>query len=255
MLAAQRRMLIMEELDRTGHAVVSELADRHRVSEMTIRRDLDALDRQGEVVRIHGGVIAKHRLASFEVPWDQKLSIKGDAKLRIGKAAADRIKPGETIIIDSGTTALAVARAISVPCSVVTVDVKIAVDLASRPVADGIETMVIGGSVRGGYFSTTGPFALEALERLHVDRAFLGADAVDMSAGITNATVDEMVVKQRLIAAAKEVVLVADGSKFGIVALARVTSLDQIDVWITDTSLDTDELESVRSAGLEVEVA
>ena len=252
--SAQRRLLIMEELDRAGHAMVGDLAERHRVSEMTIRRDLDALDRRGDVVRIHGGVIARHRLASFELPWDQKLSLQSEAKLRIGKAAADRVKPGETILIDSGTTALAVARALSVPCSVVVVDIKIAAELASRPAAEGIETMITGGSVRSGYFSTTGPFPLEMLDRLHVDRAFLGADAVDIAAGITNSTVDEMAVKQKMIKAAKEVVLIADGSKYGIVALAQVASLADVDLWVTDSSLDTADLESVRSIGLKVEV-
>ena len=246
--------MIKEELDRTGHAVVSQLAERHGVSEMTIRRDLDELDRHGDVIRIHGGVIAKHRHTSFELPWDQKLSVQAEANASNRQGRSRSIRLGETVLIDSGTTALAVARAISVPCSVVTVDVKIAVELASRPIPDGIQTMVIGGTVRNGYFSTTGPFALEALERLHVDRAFLGADAVDASIGITNATVEEMVVKQRLINAAKEVVLVADGSKYGIVALAQVATLGEVDIWLTDASLETDALERVRSTGLEVEV-
>lgn len=254
MISAQRRILIAEELDQSGHAAVRDLASRLGVSEMTIRRDLDALERRGDVVRIHGGALTRRRATAFEPMWDAKLALRHEAKLRIGRAAAELVDRGETILIDSGTTTLAVACAISVPCRVVVVDAKIAIELASRPTTDGIETIIVGGSVRNGYFSTTGTFALEMLSQLHVDRAFLGADAIDPVEGITNATVEEVAVKRQIIAAARETILVADGSKVGRVALAKVARLSEIGTWMTDVGVDLDSVDAIRAVGVHVTV-
>lgn len=254
MISAQRRILIAEELDQSGHAAVSDLASRLGVSEMTIRRDLDTLERRGDIVRIHGGAMTRRRVTAFEPMWDDKVAVRHEAKVRIGNAAADRVSAGETVLIDSGTTAMAVACALRVPCRVAVVDVKIAVELAGRPTADAIEILVVGGTVRNGYFSTTGPFALEMLAQLHVDRAFLGADAIDPVEGVTNATVEEVAVKRRIIAAARETTLVADGSKLGRVALAKVAAMSEIDTWVTDATVDASGLDAVRSLGVGVEV-
>ena len=254
MLSAQRRLYISDELQQSGLAQVSDLAERLGVSEMTIRRDLEMLERMTDVVRIRGGAMLRRHGTAFEPLWDAKVAVRNEAKARIGKAAAARVKPGETILLDSGTTTLRVARSLSFACSVVTVDVKIAVELASRPSSDGMQTLLVGGAVRSGFFCTTGYFALEMLEQLHVDHAFLGADAIDADAGVTNATVEEAAIKKRIIAAASEVVLVADASKLGIVALSKVASLDAIDLWITDEAIDPERLAHVRSVGLNVEV-
>jgi DeoR/GlpR family transcriptional regulator of sugar metabolism len=253
-MAAQRRVLIAHELHNNGLAIVANLARRHDVSEMTIRRDLEVLGRSGDLVRVRGGAMLRKQPTAFEPAWDAKVALHSDAKERIGSAAAARVQAGETILIDSGTTALQVARALSVPCSVVVVDVQLAVVLASRPMSDGIHAIMVGGSVRSGFYSTTGHFALEMLNQLHVDRVFLSADAIDAEAGITNATMEETPIKQQMISAGQEVVLVADGSKLGMVAFSRVAGLDQIDLWITDDTADAGELERIRRAGLSVEV-
>lgn len=254
MLSAQRRELIANELQQSGLASVRDLALRLDVSEVTIRRDLRQLDLVGEAVRVHGGAMPKRRSKSFEPPWDAKVALRHDAKRRIGEAAAARVRPGEAILLDSGTTTLFVARALRVPCSVVVVDVKIAVELAGRPASDAIRTFIVGGEVRSGFFSTAGHSALEMLAQLHVDHAFLSADAIDIDAGITNASVEGTGIKRAIIAAGKEVVLVADGSKLGEVALARVAQLAAVDLWITDEGVDGDALERALSTGLKIEV-
>jgi DeoR/GlpR family transcriptional regulator of sugar metabolism len=254
MLSAERRLLIAQRLESTSAVAIAELARDLDVSEMTIRRDLKSLQVAYDIVRIHGGAMLRRRGTAYEPRWETKVGLQEDAKRRIGERAAARVQAGETVIIDSGTTGLAVARALFVPCTVVVCDVKIAVDLASRPASDGISTLIVGGSVRPGYYSTLGPFATGMLKQLHADRVFLGADAIDVDAAITNATVEEADTKRLMIGAGREVVLVADGSKLGKVALADVAALDSLDLWITDGSVDPDGLEAIRGAGLKVEV-
>lgn len=254
MLSAKRRMVIADGLQQAGSASVRELARDLNVSEVTIRRDLEHLERSGDVVRIHGGAMVPRKGTSFEPLWDAKVALRHEGKQRIGAAAAARVRAGETILLDSGTTTLWVARALSVPCAAVAVDVKIALELAARPPSDAIQTLIVGGEVRPALFSTTGHFALEMLEQLHVDRAFLSADAIDIDMGITNATVQGTGIKKAIIEAANEVVLVADASKLGTVALARVAPLSRVDLWITDNSIEGDALERVQGTGLKVEV-
>ncbi len=254
MLSEQRRILIVGELQQNGLATVHDLAQRLDVSEVTIRRDLERLDRTGEVVRVHGGAMVRRHGTSFEPLWDTKVALRNESKKRIGEAAASRVRPGETILLDSGTTTLCVAQALRVPCCVVAVDVKIALELASRSPSDAIQTLIVGGEVRPGFYSTTGHFALEMLAQLHVDRAFLGADAIDVDAGVTNATVQGTGIKKAIIASANEVVLVADASKLGLVALSKVAALTEVDLWITDEGQDPEALERVRRTGLKVEV-
>jgi DeoR/GlpR family transcriptional regulator of sugar metabolism len=253
-LSAQRRMVIMDELQQSGLVLVGDLAERLGVSEMTIRRDLELLERTSDIVRVHGGAMRSRGGTAFEPSWNAKVALRNEAKARIGKAAAARVSPGDTILIDSGTTALWVARSLRAPCAVVVVDVKIAVELAGRPTSDGVQVLLVGGAVRSGYFSTTGQFALEMLEQLHVDRAFLGADAIDFDAGVTNATVEEAAIKKQIIAAANEVVLVADATKLGKVALAKVAPLADFSLWITDADGDAERLQQIRAAGLPIEV-
>lgn len=253
-LAAERRMTIADEVRNSGLVTVRDLAIRLDVSEVTIRRDLEEIEQAGDVIRVHGGAVHRARGTSFEPGWAAKVGLRHAAKQRIGEVAARRIRPNETILLDSGTTTLCVARAIRVPAVVFVADVKIAVELASRPASDAIRTVMVGGEVRRGLFSTMGRYAAAMLDELHVDRAFLSADAIDVTAGITNATVEGTQIKKAIVASANEVVLVADASKVGTVVLSKVASLSDIDVWITDDEIDPEVLERVRDTGLTVEV-
>lgn len=233
---------------------IPDLARELSVSEMTIRRDIDSIAKIEDVVRIHGGAMLRRAGTAYEPRWETKADLQVEAKRRIGEQAASRVRPGETLIIDSGTTGLAVARALSVPCTVVVTDLKIAIELASRRASDSITTLMVGGAVRAGYFGTVGPHATDMLRQFHVDRAFIGADAIDADAGITNATVEEIDSKRLMIASGREVVLVADASKLGKVALANIVPISEIDLWITDSSVDDDAVAHIRTAGLSVEV-
>jgi DeoR/GlpR family transcriptional regulator of sugar metabolism len=253
-LAAERRLHIVQRLSGSKVVAIPDLARELGVSEMTIRRDFDSIGRSEDIVRIHGGAMLRRPGTAHEPRWETKLDLQVEAKRRIGERAAATVCPGETLMIDSGTTGLAVARALHVPSTVVVTDLKVALELASRPTSDGIATLMVGGSVRPGYFTTVGPHASATLRQFHVDRVFLGADAIDARAGITNATVEEIEAKRLMIEAGREVVVVADASKLGKVALATVAPLSDIDLWITDSGVDPDALQSVRDAGLSVEV-
>jgi DeoR/GlpR family transcriptional regulator of sugar metabolism len=253
MLAVERTLRIRELLTDSAVVSVSDLALALDVSPLTVRRDLERLERSGEIVRTRGGAIGKGHGTGWEPPWDAKYGAHADEKMRIGRAAAALVKPGDTVLLDSGSTVARVVQFLSVSCTVVTTDLKSAVALAGRrgPV---LEIVMVGGSVRPGLYGVTGPFATEMLSEVHGDWAFLGADAVDPVAGITNASIPEVPIKRRLIEAARTVVLVADSSKVSRVSLAAVAPITRIHQFIVDEGIDQAALTAFRDAGVSVVV-
>lgn len=254
LIPAQRRVGILRELEKgPGGVSVRALAADLGVSALTVRRDLDYLEEIGDVVRVRGGAMRRGRGTSFEPPWAMKVHAHSEQKRRIGLAVARRVSPGDTLFLDSGSTALWVARALTVPCTVIVGDVKIAAELGDRDASSGIETLVLAGTVRRGVFSTVGTFATQMLRQLRADWSFLGADAIDIAAGVTNATVEEVAIKQEMIARGQTVVLMADSSKLGNVALAQVATLDAFSVLVTDSEAEHAQIDQVTEAGLQVE--
>jgi DeoR/GlpR family transcriptional regulator of sugar metabolism len=231
----------------------TEIARILGISVVTVRRDLKRLEHRGEINRTRGGAIAVSHGTAWEALWDAKYGVNEAAKLSIGRAAAALVRPGDTVLLDSGSTVARVAQEISVPCKIVTIDLKTGLMLASR-VPPLWEVTVAGGRVRPGLYGLVGSWTVDFLAEVHVDWTFLGADGVDIAAGITNATFDEVPVKRALIDAGKTVVLVADASKIGKVALATVTRLDRAHRLIVDDAIEPEVLAAIRDLGLDVTV-
>ncbi|MEU6564286.1 DeoR/GlpR family DNA-binding transcription regulator [Nocardia nova] len=236
MLASTRRREILHRLATDGYVEAKALADELGVDTSTIRRDLDALERAGQAQRTHGGARPVPG-ATAKLPYTMKEGERLPEKAAIGAAAASRVRNGDTVILDSGSTTYEVARALRdhTDLTVITNDLRIATLIAETP---GTRLLVTGGEVLGSVFTLVGERAIAFLSGYTADWAFLGADAVDIHAGVTNMNTLEVPLKRAMITAAAAAVVVADSSKFGRRALAKVAGIDEITCAITDSELD-----------------
>lgn len=223
-----RRMAAL--LAERGHLTIGELTAHFGVSGPTARRDLSVLSRAGLAARTHGGAMAPGRGTPDEPLFLEKLRLHDAAKARIGRAAAAEVPDGSTVLLDSGTTALATARALAGrDLRVVATDLKV----AEAAAAGATRVMLVGGEVRNGYYSIVGAWARAILAGLTCDVLVLAADAIDRD-GISNSTAEEAEVKQAAIACAGRTILVADHSKLGRRAPVPVCGLEAVDLFITD---------------------
>lgn len=249
MLPEQRRRHIVDLMHRDGAADVRALARLLGVSGATIRRDLGLLEEQGLLTRTHGGAVPSRASTAFEPRYEEKARLHRRRKEAIAAAACERVEDGAVVVLDSGSTTHALARELKVRrhgLSIITTDLMIALELADVP---GFEVVIAGGSVRPGLYSVVGPLAEGALTGLHANHAFLGADAVSPSAGVTNANLVEVGVKRQLIASSEDVVLLADHSKFGRVSLAHVAPLEAFALIVVDDGLPEHEAQRYRDLG------
>lgn len=234
--SARRRNEIVKRLQGEGFVEAARLSQELGVDSSTIRRDLAHLARGGLVKRTRGGAMPGEPELAVDIPYDVKRAAHTPEKTMIGLAAADLVAEGQTILLDSGSTtyqlALALRRRRGI--TVVTNDLQIAVRLAGYP---GIRLVVAGGAVLESVYTLVGPQTLESLHEIHVDRTFLGADAIDDQVGITNINLVEVPVKRAMIEAADQTIVLADSSKFGRRSLARVAGLDEVHLVLTDEGL------------------
>jgi DeoR/GlpR family transcriptional regulator of sugar metabolism len=245
---AGRHKRLLDLVNREGAVSTAGLGRLLRVSLATIRRDLELLGRRGAIVRTHGGAVSHARSTAYEPPYRQKVHVRAEEKERIGRAAADLIVAGEAVILDSGSTCLQIARyAHGKSFTAVTLDLPAAMELADDP---KVELLVVGGKARTGLYSLVGPLAEQIIGQLHVNRFFLGADAVHAVHGVTNATAAEVPVKRLSLRAAREAVLVADSSKFQSVALIEVCRLKEIHRIVTDRALPSEVARAIRRQGV-----
>lgn len=237
LLPAQRQVRIVQQLQERGFVEIAEISSTLAVDRSTIRRDLEKLVKSGLARRTRGGALPGPSSGLADIPYEVKRIERTPEKQAIGQAAAARVLEGEAVLLDSGSTTYQIALALRRHrnISVVTNDLNVAMCLAESP---GVRLVVTGGILLESVYTLVGPRAVEELRALHVDRAFLGADAIHHQAGITNVTFVEVEVKQAMIAAAREVVVATDSSKFEHRALARVCGLEDIDLILTDDQLD-----------------
>jgi DeoR/GlpR family transcriptional regulator of sugar metabolism len=239
LLPAQRQARIVQQLQEGEFVEISALSSSLGASPSTIRRDLRELESRGVVRRARGGALAGPASGHTDIPYKVKRIEHTPAKEAIGRFAASLVEDSEAVLLDSGSTTFQVARALlrRHDISVVTNDLNVAMCLAESP---RIQLVVTGGILLESVYTLVGPKTVAELRELHLDRVFLGADAIHHDAGITNVTFVEVEVKRAMIAAAREVVVVADSSKFEHRALAPVCGLDEIDLIVTDDGLDPD---------------
>ncbi len=248
-----RRELILQQLEESEEVSVQGLSRLAGVSEMTIRRDLEALEGQGLLKRVHGGAIGIVS-RSYEPPFALRAGRAREAKARIGRAAARLLAEGETVILDVGTTTLAVAEALREHggLTIVTPSLRIATLLSDRPEH---RVLMTGGLLRPGELSLVGDLAERSFQDLLFDTFVMGVGGIDPAVGCTEFNLDDARVKRAALANARRCLVVADGSKLGRVAFARVCPLERVDVLVTDTSVSEEAIEAVRSADVEVVLA
>src|SRR5882757_1732480 len=244
LLAEQRRALILDEVRRRGGVRVNELTRRLNVSDMTVRRDLDALARQGVVEKVHGGAVPVVEASSHEPGFEAKSGLELGAKEAIGRAAAALDPPGSAIALAGGTTAFALAHhLLDVPdLTVVTNSVRVADVFQSqrRPGAghgDASATVVITGGVRTPSETLVGPVADRAIQSLHFDLLFLGVHGISVKAGLSTPNLAEAETNRQFVRSARRVVVIADHTKWGTVGLSSFASLEDVDTLVTDAGI------------------
>jgi DeoR family transcriptional regulator of aga operon len=240
---------IITQLSTKGSVGVGDLVDAMGVSAATIRRDLALLEGQRLLARTHGGAVAHGVL--YELPLRYRSADRREQKSRIARAAAARVAEGAAIGMTGGTTTTEVARALTDRhrLTVVTNSLSIASELAVRP---NLKLVVTGGVARPESYELVGPLAEGALATLNLDLVLVGVDGISVEEGFTTHHEVEAHTNGALIARARRVVVVADSSKLGQVAFARICGLDDADELITDGDAGAAEVEAVRAAGLEV---
>lgn len=254
LLVEERRRMIVELVEQQGRATVEELASRFGTSTVTIRADLDALARASAIARSHGGALpATAATATADTPLNIKETRWHAQKLRIGQAAAKMIQDGETIILDSGSTTVEIARQIRQlkfdSLTVITNALNIAMELSGLP---QIRVMMLGGLLRQTSYSLVGPDAEQALAKLSADRLFLGVDGLDPQVGVTTPDPLEAALNALMIRVSRQTVAVLDASKLGQRSLSVITPVKNLQMVITDDSADDGVVQMLRKAGVEV---
>ncbi|MVU82688.1 DeoR family transcriptional regulator [Nocardia sp. ET3-3] len=256
--AAERLDVTLRLIQGADRASVSELAQRLGVSEMTVRRDLDALEQRGLARRVHGGAVAVHartEAGGFTDRADWSAAIKD----RLGVAVANLIAPGSRVLLDAGTTTVHVARALAGrgPLTVTALSLQTALALADQP---DIELLVAGGRSRPGERSLVGPLALRALEALAFDVFVMSIGGVHAGYGWSEFCLDDAAVKQAGIAQSARVLAVADATKLGVRAFSQVAALSAAHEFVTDRAgsdpaihpAGPQTLDALREAGVVV---
>jgi DeoR family transcriptional regulator, aga operon transcriptional repressor len=251
-----RRERMLAEIREREFVRVGELSSRFGVSEMTVRGDLDSLAARGKVHRVRGGAIPR-LIARQEQPFEDSVASFAAEKVAIGQVAAALLEDGETVLIDVGSTAAAAARAIVARTElddvvVFTNGLKTALEL--EPASPRVTVVVLGGTLRPLQHSLVDPLATLILEQISVKTVLLGCNGVDVGGGVTNINLPEAEVKKRMLAVAARRIVLADGSKLGRVEVARLCSLDAVDMVITGRSADPGMVDALRERGCDVRV-
>lgn len=253
MLEETRKAKLIDLIKEKGEITVNELSEVLGVTGTTIRKDLSDLEELGMVVRTHGGALLP---SHTKVEWSfiQKSQQHVEEKYAIAKKALEFVKPGDSIILDSGTTTLAIAREIKkmklLPLTIVTNNFFIATEL----VGTGIDLIVLGGVVRENSFSLIGAFTEENIKKIYADKSFIGATGFSKD-GFMTPNVNEAKVKSLMISQSSESFVIVDSSKFERPSFAIYATFEQIDHVITDWKIPNEDKSILVSAGLDLIVA
>jgi DeoR family transcriptional regulator of aga operon len=248
-----RHDAIRQEIEVRGQVSIAELSDRLDVSEVTIRGDLEHLERRGILMRVRGGAIAS-RNRTLEMPLEETSTTNRAEKTAIAARAAAMVKDGQTVIIDVGSTTTEMAKALSPDLdrvSVITNGLNIALILEALR---GVSVIVTGGTLRPLQHSLVAPMGALLLDQLNADMVFLGCNGVHPARGFTNSNIAEAEIKQAMVRSAERVVVLADHDKIGKVASAFVADISSADLLITDDGADETMLRNLRSEGLAIDV-
>lgn len=253
--AQGRRSAILQRLREDSTVTVSRLSEQFGVSEVTIRKDLRILKDRKLLIRVHGGAILSAAVPQDEVEernFSFKKLINAKEKEAIGKAAAAHIKEGDTIMVDSGTTALEVVRNLHKfrDLTIITNSVNAMIEALKY---SRFKVILVGGSVRGTSLSTVGSLAESNLKLFYCDKLFLGVDSFSLEDGLSTPSVEEASTNQMMISRAREVIAVFDSSKINKRALAFIAMPDKINTVITDDRLPSMVWNQLKALNINVE--
>lgn len=248
LLNEERRRAILAALNRDGRVLVKDLAAHFQVSQITIRKDLEVLQGRGLIHRTHGGALVPSSGALSDPSLQEKEKLHRTEKMRIAQAAVRLVEEGQSILLDSGTTTMAIARALRNfhRLTVITNAVNIAAELANSE----IEVILTGGTVRKNSFSLVGPLAEETLRHLSADTLFLGVDGFDTRLGLSTPNLQEAKVNRVMVEISRKVVAVCDSSKFGRRSLSTIVPPNAIHHVITDKKISKMDIQNLKDTGV-----
>ncbi len=253
LLIAERRSRILSLLSQQGKVKVDHLSSEFGVSEVTIRRDLTNLEKEGLIERTHGGAISSTK-SRFELSFEQKAIKNIEEKIRISEKALRMIEDGDTIMLDSGTTTFQLAKRLGAKknLTVVTNAINMASELSAIP---DLTLVILGGFFKPSTGATIGPMTIGDLRDMHVDKFFIGCNAFTIKSGLMTADMNDAETRKAMINSSAQVIMLADSSKFGKTSFLSIAPVDAIDIIITDNNLDLHTTEALREKGVNVILA
>ncbi|VAW27393.1 Transcriptional regulator, DeoR family [hydrothermal vent metagenome] len=246
----ERRAIIIDELNLKGKVNVSELSNLFKVSEVTIRNDLSQLEQKNVLIRARGGAL-KLDPVGIDYHISEKDKINIEAKQLIGKKATEFINEGDTIMIDSGTTAMELVRNLKEQkeLTVITNALNIANQLSKN---SNINVIIPGGFLRKKSFSLIGTPAEKSLRNYYCDKLFLGVDGLDIDFGLTTPNIEEAHLNSTMIEMSNQIIVLADSSKLFKRSLAYICPISKIDILITDSGISKDQKNALESVDIQV---
>lgn len=251
MLATERHQRIMEILHENRSVKVSDLSELFGVSIETIRRDLDLLEKNGKLSKVYGGAVLEQVIAQ-EKNLTSRISTNTGLKQEIALIACRFVEEGQSIAMDASTTNLEIAKMLKKSFSrltVITNAIDIALELHGK---EHFNIILTGGVLRGDELCLLGGLAEEFLEKFHIDKVFASVSGISITSGFTDYGLGEYHIKRKMIERAREVIVVADSSKFDVVSLMKVGNLDICDFIITDSKINTNIMLKYQEKGVKI---
>ncbi|MGD8850525.1 MAG: DeoR/GlpR family DNA-binding transcription regulator [Anaerolineales bacterium] len=253
-MLSERRRKIIEIVQESGSMTVADLCELFDVSEMTIRRDLRDLDKEGVLRRVHGGAVSNLG-RSYEPPYTVRTTRHANNKAAIGQRAADLVVDGDSIALDVGTTTLEIARALKGKrnLTILTASIPIANEVVSNlSLNSDVRLILTGGIVRPGELSLIGNIAERTYDDFHVDKAFIGVGGLSLEDGLTEYNIEDARVKKPLIEHSRERIVVTDSSKLGQTTFSAVAPLSMVDKLVTDSNITDAFVRELTQRSIEV---
>jgi len=249
MLGEERRQKIQKMLSQQKRLLVNDLCEVFNASAVTIRKDFEILRKRGILTKVHGGAILNQSSVT-DLALTEKERIHHKEKDRIAQCAVSMINRGDVIILDSGSTTTQLARHIKFKkeITVITNSVNIATELA----AGDLEIILTGGILREKSFSLVGPLAENTLQSVTADKLFLGVDGIDFKFGLTTPNLLEAKINHMMMDVSKEIILLADSSKFGRRSMGVINQVNEIDKIVTDSDVSEENVKRMNNLGIEV---
>lgn len=251
MLVAERQRKIVELVNERLSIRVSELSDVFNVTEETIRRDLERLEKEELLRRSHGGAVSIEK-NNTETPYTEREILNSSEKKAIALEGVKLINPGDQIVLDASTTAWFMAKELEdMPLTVITNSIKVAIELSKK---EQVKVISTGGMLLPKSLSYAGPLAERSLDKYFVNKAFISCKGVHLDEGLSDSNEWQALLKKKMLQIADKTILLADSSKFGVRTFVQIAKINQIDEIITDSKLSGDYINELNEKNINLNV-